>query len=119
MRVERSLVAPRRPAVDEQPFTWALPLTPVVLVLLGLSTASVAIALGNTLYDDYGWYFRVVGLSFAVAGVIALLRARRSCSIRGARREWQLLVMTAMTMVIVYGALYWVTTWLASLASPP
>jgi hypothetical protein len=96
----------------------ACSVTPAVLALLGLSTVSFAIALGNTLYYDYGWYFRGAGLSFAVAGVIALLRARKSCSIRGARREWRLLVMTALTMVVVYGALYWLTTWLASLASP-
>lgn len=92
--------------------------TPAVLALLGLSTASFAIALGNTLYYDYGWYFRVAGLSFAAAGVIAILRARKSCSIRGARREWRLLVIVALTMAVVYGALYSLTTWLARLASP-
>ncbi|MBI2205085.1 MAG: hypothetical protein HYU41_14650 [Candidatus Rokubacteria bacterium] len=92
--------------------------TPAALVLLGLGTVSFAIGLGNTLYYEYGWYFRLAGLAVAVAGVIVILRARKSCSLRGARQQWRLIGLVAGTMVIVYAALYWLTTWLAGLASP-
>ncbi|SRR6266508_1960110 len=93
--------------------------TPVALVLLGLGTVSFAISLGNTLYYEYGWYFRLAGLlSVAAAGVVVVLRAGKSCSLRGARQQWRLIGVVAGTMVVVYAALYWLTTWLARLASP-
>lgn len=38
-------------------------LTPVVLVLLGLASISAAASLGNVLYGDYHWEFRLVALA--------------------------------------------------------
>lgn len=92
--------------------------TPTALVLLGLSTVSFAISFGNTLYYQYGWYFRLAGLSVGAIGVIKILQARKSCSLRGVRQEWRLFVVVAVTTVVVYAALYGLTTWLAWLASP-
>ncbi len=90
---------------------------PTVLALLGLSSVSFAISLGNTLYYQYGWYFRGVALALAVAGVVALLLKRRSCSLQGARAQWRLLVTVVAAMGVVYAALYWLTAWLARAAS--
>jgi hypothetical protein len=90
---------------------------PTVLALLGLSSVSFAISLGNTLYYQYGWYFRGVALVLAVAGVVGLLRGRKSCTLRGAREQWRLLVTVVAAMVVVYAGLYWLTTWLARGAS--
>jgi hypothetical protein len=86
--------------------------SPVVLVLLGLSSVSYAISLGNTLYYDYGWYFRGTALVLAAAGVVAMLRRRRACSLRGARAQWRLLVTVGLTMLLVYAALYGITAYL-------
>ena len=36
--------------------------SPVVLVLLGVATAAEAVTLGDTLYYEYGWFFRAGGL---------------------------------------------------------
>lgn len=44
--------------------------SPVVLVVLGLSTVSFAISLGNTLYYEYGWYFRGAALLLAIVGIV-------------------------------------------------
>ena len=44
--------------------------SPVVLVLLGLTTATAAISLGDTLYYDYGWYFRGAAVVFAGRGLL-------------------------------------------------
>jgi NADH:ubiquinone oxidoreductase subunit 6 (subunit J) len=90
---------------------------PTVLALLGLSSVSLAISLGNTLYYQYGWYFRAAALVLAAAGVVGLLRGRRSCTLRGARQQWRLLLTVVVTMAIVYTGLYLVTTWLARAAS--
>lgn len=91
--------------------------SPVVLVLLGLSSVSFAISLGNTLYYQYGWYFRGAALLLAAAGVMGILRGRRSCSLRGARAQWRLLLTVCVVMVIVYVALYGLTAYLARAAS--
>jgi hypothetical protein len=90
---------------------------PVVMVLLGLSSVSFAISLGNTLYYGYGWYFRGAALLLAAAGVVGVLRGRRSCSLRGARQQWRLLLTVGVVMAAVYAALYWFTTYLARAAS--
>jgi len=57
-------------------------LSPVILVLLGLSTVSFASSLADTLYGDYKWYFRGVGLiTLAVAIVYYLRGAKGICTI--------------------------------------
>ncbi len=90
---------------------------PTVLVLLGLSSVSFAISLGNTLYYEYGWYFRGAALLLATAGVVALLRQRKSCTLVGVRRQWKLLVTVVVTMALVYAGLYSLTAWLAKAAT--
>lgn len=90
---------------------------PTVLALLGLSSVSFAISLGNTLYYGYGWYFRSAAVVFAAVGILGLLRKRKSCTLRGARAQWKLLVTVAAAMGVVYAALYWLTAWLARAAS--
>jgi hypothetical protein len=44
-------------------------------------------------------------------------RPRKACSPRGARQQWRLLLTVVLALVVVYGALYWFTRYLASLAS--
>ena len=90
---------------------------PTVLALLGLSSVSFAISLGNTLYSQYGWYFRGAALVLAAAGVVGLLRGRKACTLRGAREQWRMLATVVAAMVVVYAGLYWLTTWLARAAS--
>ena len=90
---------------------------PTVLALLGLSSVSFAISLSNTLYYEYGWYFRGAAVVLGALGVIGLLRARKSCTLRGTRQQWRLFLTVAATMVVVYVALAWLTTWLGRAAS--
>jgi len=90
---------------------------PTVLALLGLSSVSFAISLGNTLYYQYGWYFRGAALVLAAAGVVSLLRKRKSCTLRGTREQWRLLATVVAAMVVVYVGLYGLTTWLARAAA--
>ena len=42
--------------------------SPIVLVLLGVATAAEAVTLGDTLYYDYGWYFRAAGTRHSGVG---------------------------------------------------
>lgn len=86
--------------------------SPVVMVLLGLSTVSFAISLANTLYYQYGWYFRGAALLMATAGMVWHLRRQRACSVEGLRASWKMLAAVVVSMVAVYVGLYYVTTWL-------
>jgi len=90
---------------------------PTVLALLGLASVSFAISLSNTLYYGYGWYFRGAALLIGALGVVGLLRRRKSCTLRGAREQWQLLLTVVAAMAVVYVALYRLTTWLGRAAS--
>ena len=86
--------------------------SPVLLVLLGVLTAVEAISLGETLYYEYGWYFRGAGLLVAALAVLIYLRRRNSCSVGGARRHWIALATLPVTAVITYVALFWLTKYL-------
>ncbi len=91
--------------------------SPVVLFLLGLSTATEAIALGDRLYYGYAWYFRGAGLILAGAAALLYLRRRRSCTLAGARRNLPTLIGIAVIMVLTYSTLYAATGYLAVLGS--
>ena len=86
--------------------------SPVVLVLLGIASAAEAVTLGDTLYYEYGWWFRAGGLALAVAAVLVHLRRRGRCTLRGAGTVWPLLLTLAAAAAATYAALFWFTKYL-------
>lgn len=90
---------------------------PTVLALLGLASVSSVISLGNTLYDGYGWYFRGAAVVLAALATLAVLRRRQACTLRGAGSQGPLFVAVGVAMIVVYTALYWLTAWLARIAT--
>lgn len=62
-------------------------LSPVVLVLLGLSTVSFAGSLADTLYGDYKWAFRLTGLLLLIASLVLYFRKRGVCTLSEAKRR--------------------------------
>ncbi len=63
-------------------------LTPVILVLVGLSSVSFAASLSDTLYGQYKWYFRAVGLILLAASIVVYLRrAKGICTIDQAKKR--------------------------------
>jgi hypothetical protein len=63
-------------------------LSPLVLVSLGLATASFASSLADTLYGDYKWVFRGVGLlALATALYWYTTRKKGICTIDEAKRR--------------------------------
>lgn len=91
--------------------------SPVILVLVGASSVAYAISLADTLYGDYGWHFRGAALLFAGLGLVWMLRRRQACTLSGARAHWRLALTVLVTMVVVYVALYGITTLLGRLAA--
>lgn len=76
-------------------------LSPVILVLLGLSTVSFASSLADTLYGDYKWHFRALGVVLLlVATVIYLRRARGICTIDQAKKRRNEIINTVAIVLI-------------------
>ena len=86
--------------------------SPIVLVLLGVATAAEAVTLGDTLYYDYGWYFRAAGLAIAALAVILFLRGRGVCNVRGAYQYRRMLIVLVASGAATYAGLFWFTKYL-------
>lgn len=76
-------------------------LSPLILVALGLSTVSFATSLADTLYGDYKWVFRLVGLALlAISVVLYLRRSKNICTIDEAKkRRNEVINIVALTLV--------------------
>lgn len=90
--------------------------SPVVLYLVGVASATEAVALGNRLYGEYAWYFRGAGLLVGGSAIALYLRRRGQCDLSGARTHWRTIATAAAVGVVTYAALYTLTTWLGSRA---
>lgn len=87
---------------------------PVVLVLLGLSTAAAAVDLGDRLFDEWGWAFKAAGVTFAAAAIWVQRRRAKACAIDARPNLWATLAVVAAVGVATYAGLYWLTTWLGN-----
>lgn len=80
-------------------------LAPVIIVLFGLGSVSLAASLADTLYGDYKWVFRGVGLILlALAFVWYLRREKGICTIDEAVKRRNEIVNTAV-LVLVAGVI--------------
>jgi hypothetical protein len=98
-------------------------LSPVILVLLGVSTVSFASSLADTFYGDYKWAFRAVGLLALIASLTYYLRRTKSiCTIDEAiRRRNEVLNYLALTVIagvlgylfFLYVIVHYIGVWLS------
>ena len=80
--------------------------TPIVLVLLGIASVSVASDFGNVLYGNYKWVFRGVALLSTVAGLVIYFRSRGICTLDQARRERNRVINMALLVLVGSVAMY-------------
>lgn len=98
-------------------------LSPVILVLLGVSTVSFASSLADTLYGDYKWGFRIVGLLALLLSLAHYLRRKKGiCTIDDVkRRRNEIINYVAITIVVgvlgylffLYVVVHYIGVWLA------
>ncbi len=76
--------------------------TPVVLVLLGISTVSFAASLSDTLYGQYRWAFRGTALAFLLASLWwYFYRVEKVCTWDEVKRKRnRIMNMVALTLII-------------------
>jgi hypothetical protein len=87
-------------------------LTPIVLILLGLATISAAAGLGNMLYGDYKWIFRLVALAFLVLALVIYFRRQGICTLDEAKRARNRILNTSLLVLIFGVGLYIVWTYI-------
>lgn len=86
--------------------------TPVILVLLGLSTVSFAGALSNTLYYGYRLVFISAGLTFLIIALVYYYRRKGICSIDDVKRNKNLIINLTLTLLIITIVVYLVWNYL-------
>ncbi|MEX2101072.1 MAG: hypothetical protein WEA54_00915 [Actinomycetota bacterium] len=89
---------------------------PVVLVLLGLSTAAAAVDLGNRLFDEWGWAFKSAGVLLAAAAIWVQRRRARACDVDARPRLLRSIAVVVAIGVATYSGLYALTSWLGTAA---
>jgi len=63
-------------------------LSPVILVLFGVSTVSFASSLADTLYGEYKWVFRLAGLLALLGAILFYLRREKNiCTLDDFKRR--------------------------------
>ncbi len=88
-------------------------MTPVVLVLLGLSTLAFANSLGNVLYGEYHWAFRIAALVFLALTLVVYFRRRGICTLDQAKRERNRILNTTLVVLIFAIGMYIFWTYFA------
>ena len=75
-------------------------LTPVILVLLGLSTVVFAASLSDFLYGQHKWAFRIVGLILLAISLLIYFRSKGICTIDEAKRQKNKIINVVLISVI-------------------
>lgn len=98
-------------------------LSPVIVVLLGLSSISFAASLADIFYGEYKWAFRVMGIVALTGSYIYYLRAQKGvCTFDDAVRRRNEIINEAMLVLIagvlgyiffLYVVVHYVGVWLS------
>ena len=81
-------------------------LTPIVVILLGISGVAAANSLGNTLYGEYRWAFRVVALVCLALALIVYFRKRGICTLDEAKRQRNRVINVTSLVVFTSAGIY-------------
>jgi hypothetical protein len=76
-------------------------LSPIILVLLGVTTVSFASSFTDVLYGEYKWYFRIVGLlTLALSLTFYFRREKGICTIDEVKKRRNEIINTVALSVI-------------------
>lgn len=76
-------------------------LTPLVLVLFGLSTVAFASSLADVLYGQYKWVFRTIGFILLTISIIIYFRKQKGiCTIDEAKKRRREIINTTLVFII-------------------
>ena len=75
-------------------------LSPIILVLLGVSTVTFAASLTDVLYGDYKWAFRALGLILLAGSIVVYLRRLGVCTLDQVKRERNRIINLVLTTLV-------------------
>ncbi len=75
-------------------------LSPIILVLLGVSTVTFAESLTDVLYGQYKWVLRGFGLVLLAGSIVFYLRRQGVCTLDQAKRERNRIINLVVTTLI-------------------
>ncbi len=75
-------------------------LGPLILVVFGLGTVSFAASLSDTLYGQYRWGFRIVGLLLLGGSLFIYFRKRGICTLDKAKKRKNEVINTILIVLI-------------------
>ncbi|MCH7850696.1 MAG: hypothetical protein IH845_03580 [Nanoarchaeota archaeon] len=81
-------------------------LSPLLLVIFGISTVSFAASLTDNLYGNYKWYFRAVGLIFLTIFMVLYYRKKGICTIDEAKKQRTKIINEILIALISFVILY-------------
>lgn len=96
-------------------------LSPIIVVLLGLGSVTVASTLADTLYGEYKWAFRLLGLLTLGVALIHHFRRQGVCTLDQAKRERSRIINTVLItlatgligyIVFLYVIVHYAGVWL-------
>lgn len=100
-------------------------LSPIILVLSGLGTVTLAGSLADILYGDYKWAFRVMGLIALIVALVLYFRRKGVCTLSAVTRHRNEILNTILVTLIagILGYIFflyvvvhyigvWLTIWL-------
>jgi hypothetical protein len=79
---------------------------PIVMVLLGLASVTVANDWGNRLYGDFKWHFRAIGVACILVALVVYYRRRGICTLDQAKRERTRILNTLLLVALVFLGVY-------------
>ena len=82
-------------------------LTPLVLVAVGISSASFAASLSDNLYGNYKWAFRAAGFASLIFALVLYFRKGKGiCNLNEAKRRRNEIINTSLIVLISAIAAY-------------
>ncbi len=85
--------------------------TPIVLVLLGLATITVAADIGNILYGEWRWAFRIASLAFLGLALLIYFRKKGICTLDQAKRERNRIINVSLIVLTIATTVYLLWTY--------
>jgi len=85
-------------------------LSPVILVLLGITSTSFASSLSDTLYGHYRWVFRLIGIVSLIFSLVWYIRKKKGiCTLQEAKRQRNkiLNIILLSFLVSIIGYIVW------------
>ncbi len=77
-------------------------LSPLLLVLFGLTTVTFASSLSDVFYGDYKWVFRAVGFVLLIITMIYYFRKKKGiCTLDAVKRNRREILNTVLLSIIV------------------